>query len=51
MHTDHSPDCATRVDTLLEAARDAGLGAIAVTDHNEVSGAHEARERAERNTA
>jgi len=32
---------------LLEAARDAGLGAIAVTDHNEVSGAHEARERSE----
>ena len=26
----------------------AGLGAIAVTDHNEISGAHEARERAER---
>ncbi|MEJ7817299.1 MAG: glycosyltransferase [Thermoleophilaceae bacterium] len=47
MHTDHSPDCATPVQTLLEAARDAGLGAIAVTDHNEVSGAHEARERSE----
>ena len=45
MHTDHSPDCATPVRTLLAAARDAGLGAIAVTDHNEVSGAHEARER------
>jgi hypothetical protein len=46
MHTDHSPDCATPVDTLLEAATTAGLGAIAVTDHNEVSGAHEAREKA-----
>ncbi len=47
MHTDHSPDCATPVRTLLEAARDAGLGAIAVTDHNEVSGAHEARAQSE----
>ena len=46
MHTDHSHDCATPVDTLLAAAKDAGLGAIAVTDHNEVSGALEARERA-----
>ena len=46
MHTDHSHDCATPVDTLLAAAKDAGLGAIAVTDHNEVSGAHEAREKA-----
>ena len=47
MHTDHSSDCATPTETLLAAARDAGLGAIAVTDHNEVSGAHEAREKAE----
>jgi glycosyltransferase involved in cell wall biosynthesis len=46
MHTDHSPDCATPVDTLLDAAKRAGLGAIAVTDHNEISGALEARERA-----
>ena len=46
MHTDHSHDCATPVDTLLDAAKAAGLGAIAVTDHNEVSGAHEAREQA-----
>jgi glycosyltransferase involved in cell wall biosynthesis len=46
MHTDHSPDCATSVDTLLDTAKRAGLGAIAVTDHNEVSGALEARERA-----
>ena len=46
MHTDHSHDCATPVDTLLAAAKEAGLGAIAVTDHNEVSGAHEAREQA-----
>jgi predicted metal-dependent phosphoesterase TrpH len=43
MHTDHSPDCATPVEVLLETARDRGLGAIAITDHNEVSGALEAR--------
>jgi predicted metal-dependent phosphoesterase TrpH/glycosyltransferase involved in cell wall biosynthesis len=47
MHTDHSPDCATSVETLLATARDVGLGAIAITDHNEVSGAHAAREVAD----
>jgi predicted metal-dependent phosphoesterase TrpH len=47
MHTDHSPDCATPVEVLLQTARDRGLGAIAVTDHNEVSGALEARRIAE----
>jgi predicted metal-dependent phosphoesterase TrpH/glycosyltransferase involved in cell wall biosynthesis len=46
MHTDHSHDCATPVDVLLESAKTAGLGAIAVTDHNEISGALEAAERA-----
>jgi predicted metal-dependent phosphoesterase TrpH/glycosyltransferase involved in cell wall biosynthesis len=44
MHTDHSPDCATPVTTLLDTATKVGLGAIAVTDHNEISGALEARE-------
>jgi predicted metal-dependent phosphoesterase TrpH len=44
MHTDHSKDCATPVEVLLQTARDRGLGAIAVTDHNEVSGALEAAE-------
>jgi predicted metal-dependent phosphoesterase TrpH/glycosyltransferase involved in cell wall biosynthesis len=46
MHTNHSHDCATTVDKLLETAKERGLGAIAVTDHNEISGALEARERA-----
>jgi hypothetical protein len=46
MHTDHSPDCATPVDTLLDTAKRVGLDAIAITDHNEISGALEARERA-----
>ena len=46
MHTDHSHDCATPVEVLLTTARARGLGAIAVTDHNEISGALAARERA-----
>jgi predicted metal-dependent phosphoesterase TrpH len=46
MHTDHSYDCATPVEVLLSEARSRGLGAIAITDHNEVSGAHEARDKA-----
>jgi glycosyltransferase involved in cell wall biosynthesis len=46
MHTDHSPDCATPVEALLDEARAQGLGAIAVTDHNEISGALEAQAKA-----
>jgi glycosyltransferase involved in cell wall biosynthesis len=46
MHTDHSGDCATPVEVLLQTAQAQGLGAIAVTDHNEVSGALAARELA-----
>jgi glycosyltransferase involved in cell wall biosynthesis len=46
MHTDHSWDCATPVEVLLETARRQGLGAIAVTDHNEISGALEAAAKA-----
>ncbi len=48
MHTDHSHDCATPVELLLETAKDRGMGAIAITDHNEISGALAAREAAER---
>jgi predicted metal-dependent phosphoesterase TrpH/glycosyltransferase involved in cell wall biosynthesis len=47
MHTDHSSDCATPVETLLATARDVGLGAIAITDHNEMSGAFAAAEIAD----
>jgi predicted metal-dependent phosphoesterase TrpH/glycosyltransferase involved in cell wall biosynthesis len=47
MHTDHSHDCATPVEVLLATARTQGLGAIAVTDHNVITGAYEAREKAE----
>ncbi len=47
MHTDHSYDCATPVEVLLAEARARGLGAIAITDHNEISGALDAREKAD----
>ena len=47
MHTDHSSDCATPVEVLIETARDRGFGAIAITDHNEVSGAFAAAKVAE----
>ncbi len=47
MHTDHSSDCATPVEVLLATAREQGLGAIAITDHNEISGALEAVAKAE----
>jgi glycosyltransferase involved in cell wall biosynthesis len=47
MHTDHSSDCATPVEVLLHEARSRGLGAIAVTDHNEISGALDARAKAD----
>jgi predicted metal-dependent phosphoesterase TrpH len=46
MHTDHSNDCVTPVEVLLATARERGLGAIAVTDHNEISGAIAARDKA-----
>jgi glycosyltransferase involved in cell wall biosynthesis len=46
MHTDHSYDCATPVEVLLAEAQARGLGAIAITDHNEISGALDARSKA-----
>jgi len=47
MHTDHSRDCATPVEVLLATARARGLGAIAVTEHNEISGGLAAAAQAE----
>ena len=43
MHTRYSHDCATEVDDLLEHCIGLGLGAIAITDHNELAGALEAQ--------
>jgi predicted metal-dependent phosphoesterase TrpH/glycosyltransferase involved in cell wall biosynthesis len=46
MHTSWSWDCSTPVPDLLDHAEAVGLGAIAVTDHNEFGGAREAVELA-----
>jgi hypothetical protein len=46
MHSEHSWDCTTPIDDLLDAAVAAGLGALAVTDHNTIAGGLEARGRA-----
>jgi predicted metal-dependent phosphoesterase TrpH len=45
MHSRHSWDCTTPIDDLLDAALAAGLGALAVTDHNTIAGGVEARAR------
>jgi hypothetical protein len=42
MHTSHSFDCATDPEALVDHCIAQGLGAIAITDHNEVSGAQAA---------
>ena len=46
LHTSWSADCSVPVDELLDHAEAAGLGAIAVTDHNVFGGALEAVELA-----
>lgn len=43
-HTYWSPDCGVDPAKLLEAARRKGLDMIAVTDHNQIGGAFEARD-------
>ena len=47
MHTNYSKDCTSTVESVIATAREIGLGAIAVTDHNEIKGAFRARELAE----
>ncbi len=44
IHSNYSKDCATSVETILETAREIGLGAIAIADHNEIEGAFAAKE-------
>ena len=45
-HTRHSPDASLRPSELVQRARDAGLGRIAITDHGEIEGAQIARQLA-----
>ena len=44
VHTSHSHDSAAPVRSVLERCRQAGLGLVAITDHNNIRGALEARE-------
>ena len=46
LHTSWSADCSVEVEDLLDHAENAGLGAIAVTDHNVFGGALQAAELA-----
>ncbi len=39
IHTCHSVDCLMTLDEVIEAARGSGLGALAITDHDEIDGA------------
>ena len=43
MHTCHSTDSLSSLEQVLDAAVERGLSAIAITDHNEISGAIEAQ--------
>jgi hypothetical protein len=47
MHSNFSKDCTHSVESLIRTAREIGLGAIALTDHNEIEGAFLARELAD----
>ena len=47
MHSTFSKDSKNSVETIIRTAREIGLGAIAVTDHNEIKGALRARELAD----
>lgn len=46
IHSMHSPDATTTVRAVLKQAADVGLDVIAITDHDEITGALEARELA-----
>ena len=45
VHTRHSHDSAAPVDSVLQRCRDSGLGLVAITDHDNILGGLEARER------
>jgi predicted metal-dependent phosphoesterase TrpH/glycosyltransferase involved in cell wall biosynthesis len=44
VHSSFSKDCVSTVESILAAAREVGLGALAIADHNEIEGALLARE-------
>ena len=45
VHTRHSHDSAAPVSSVLQRCRDAGLGMVAITDHDNIRGGLEAREQ------
>ena len=45
VHTRHSHDSAAPVSSVLQRCEDSGLSLVAITDHNNIRGALEARER------
>ncbi len=47
VHTKYSHDSAAPVRSVLDRCRDSGLGLLAITDHNNILGALEAREAAD----
>ena len=47
IHSNHSGDCVSTVESIIATAREIGLGAIAIADHNEIEGAFLARELAQ----
>jgi predicted metal-dependent phosphoesterase TrpH/glycosyltransferase involved in cell wall biosynthesis len=46
VHSSFSKDCVSPVEAILATAREIGLGALAIADHNEIEGAFLARELA-----
>jgi predicted metal-dependent phosphoesterase TrpH/glycosyltransferase involved in cell wall biosynthesis len=44
VHSCYSRDCASSIEAILDAAREVGLGALAIADHNEIEGALVARQ-------
>ena len=47
VHTKYSHDSAAPVRSVLDRCRESGLGLVAITDHNNIRGALEAREAAD----
>ncbi len=45
VHTRHSHDSAAPVESVLRRCRDSGLGLVAITDHDNIRGGLEARDR------
>lgn len=47
VHSEFSKDCVSSVESIIATAREIGLGALAIADHNEIEGAFLARELAQ----